>query len=93
MGVHKGQCPRITGRKQCRGTLSPASITGKKECRGYTLLASYYREEESVGVHSFLPVNKQGEKSAGVHSFFPVLVGLGRAIVWGYTLSCQLMSR
>ena len=37
MGVHKGQCPRITGRKQCRGTLFPASITGKKECRGYTL--------------------------------------------------------
>ena len=41
MGVHKGQCPRITGRKQCRGTLFPASITEKK----------------SVGVHSFWPVN------------------------------------
>ena len=40
MGVHKGQCPRITGRKQCRGTLFPASIMGKK----------------SVGVHSFWPV-------------------------------------
>ena len=46
-----------------------------------------------MGVHSFLPVNKQAEKSAGVHSFFPVLVRLGRAIVWGYTLSCQLVSR
>ena len=57
MGVHKGQYPRITGRKQCRGTL---------------FLVSYYRKEESAGVHSFLPVNKQGEKSAGVHSFFPV---------------------
>ena len=55
-------------------------------------VASYYREEESAGVHSFLPV-KQGEKSAGVHSFFPVLVRLGRAIVWGYTLSCLLVSR
>ena len=65
MGVHKGQCPRITGRKQCRGTLFPASITGKKECRGkLTLfLASNYREEESAGVHSFLPVNKQAENS------------------------------
>ena len=46
-----------------------------------------------MGVHSFLPVSKQAEKSAGVHSFFPVLVRLGRAIVWGYTLSCQLISR
>ena len=47
-----------------------------------------------MGVHSFLPVRKQAEKSAGVHSFFPVLVRLGRAIVWGYTLkACQLGSR
>ena len=46
-----------------------------------------------MGVHSFLPVSKQAEKSAGVHSFFPVLVKVGRAIVWGYTLSCQLVSR
>ena len=46
-----------------------------------------------MGVHSFLPVNKQAEKSAGVHSFFPVLVIVGRAIVWGYTLSCQLINR
>ena len=55
-------------------------------CRGTLFLASYYREEESAGVHYFFPV-KQGEKSAGVHSFFPVLVRLGRAIVWGYALS------
>ena len=47
---------------------------------------------KSAGVHSFLPVNKWAEKSAGVHSFFPVLVKLGRVIVWGYTLSCQLIS-
>ena len=33
-------------------------------------LASYYREEESAGVHSFLPVNKQGENSAGVATLF-----------------------
>ena len=30
------------------------------------------------------------EKGAGVHSF-PVLVKVGRAIVWEYTLSCQLV--
>ena len=65
MGVHKGQCPRITGRKQCRGTLFPASITGKKECRGTLFLASYYREEESAGVHSFLPVISRVERVQG----------------------------
>ena len=43
-----------------------------------------------MGVHSFLPVSKQAEKSAGVHSFFPVLVRLGRAIVWGYTLALPI---
>ena len=26
-----------------------------------------------MGVHSFLPVNKQAEKSAGVHSFFAIM--------------------
>ena len=79
MGVHKGQCLRITaaGRKQCysRGTLFHCQYNGKAAV---------------VGVHSFLPINKLGEKSAGVHSFFPVLVKVGRAIVWGYTLSCLL---
>ena len=35
--VHKGQCPHITGRQQCRGTLFPASITGKLLLQGYTL--------------------------------------------------------
>ena len=34
----------------------------------------------------------QGEKSAGVHSFIPVLVQIGKAIVWGYTLSCLLVN-
>ena len=69
-------------------TLSWQLIVGREECRG-TLFLSSIRESNSVGVHSFLPVNKQAEKSAGVHSFFPVLVKVGRAIVWGYTLSCQ----
>ena len=32
--------PALTGRKECRGTLFPASITGKKECRGTLFLAS-----------------------------------------------------
>ena len=45
-----------------------------------------------MGVHSFLPVSKRGGKSARVHSFFPVLVRFGRAIVWGYTLSCLLVN-
>ena len=65
MGVHKGQCPRITGRKQCRGTLFPASIMGKKECRGTLFLASKYQEEESAGVHSFLPVNSGQRRVQG----------------------------
>ena len=82
MGVHKGQCPRITGRKQCRGTLFPASITGKS-------------------VHSFLPVNIGKRRVQGYTlscqlivgreecrgTLFPVLVIVGRAIVWGYTLA------
>ena len=45
-----------------------------------------------MGVHSFLPVSKQGKKSAGVHAFFLVLVKVGRAIVWGYTHSCLLVN-
>ena len=61
-------------------------------CKGTLFLASYYQEEKSAGVHSFLPVSKLGGKSAGVHSFFPVLVKVGRAIVWGYTLSCLLVN-
>ena len=65
MGVHKGQCPRVTGRKQCRGTLFPASITGKKESRGTLFLARLYWEEESAGVHSFLPVNSGQRRVQG----------------------------
>ena len=45
-----------------------------------------------MGVHSFFPVSKRGEKSAGVRSFLPVLVRVGRAIVWEYTLSFLLVS-
>ena len=73
-------------------TLSCQLIVGREECRGTLFLSSISksRESNSVGVHSFLPVSKQAEKSAGVHSFFPVLIRLGRAIVWGYTLSLPL---
>ncbi len=28
-----------------------------------------------------------------MHSFFPVFIRFGRAIVWGYTLSCLIVSR
>ena len=56
-------------------------------------LASYYWEDKSAGVHCTLPVSKLGEKSARVHSFFPVVVRFRTAIiVWGYTLSCLLVS-
>ena len=70
MEVHKGQCPCITGRKQCRGTLFPAGIT----VLGTLFIVSYYQEEKSAGVHSILPVSRLGEKSARVHSFFSVAI-------------------
>ena len=52
-------------------TLSCQLIVGREECRGTLFLSSISnsRESNSVGVHSFLPVSKQGGKSAGVHSF------------------------
>ena len=70
-------------------TLSCQLIEGREECRGTLFLSSISnsRESNSVGVHSFLPVDKHTEKSAGVHSFLPVNSGQRR--VQGYTLSLE----
>ena len=52
--------PALTGRKECRGTLFPASVTrelGVKIVWGYTKVnARVLLGGNSVGVHSFLPV-------------------------------------
>ena len=46
--------PALTGRKDCRGTLFPASV---KIVWGYTKVnARVLLGGNSVGVHSFLPV-------------------------------------
>ena len=62
MGVHKGQCPRITGRKQCRGTL---------------FLASYYWEDKSAGVHCILPVVNWERRVQGYTLSFQYQLDLG----------------
>ena len=52
-------------------TLSCLLISRESRVQGYTLFLSSIsksRESNSVGVHSFLPVSKQGEKSAGVYT-------------------------
>ena len=59
------------GRKECSGTLDfPASVTWGVEIRKVN--ARVILEGKSVGVHSFLAVNLQGQCRGGVHSFLPV---------------------
>ena len=74
MGVHKAQCPRITGKKQCRGILFPASITGKLLLQGYSL--------------SIWPVTIEKRRMQG-YTLSCLLISRERR-VQGYTLSSSI---